>query len=206
MVSILSRISRQGHLDDADLAAIWSDVESAGDPMARNPHLAACAQCRARYAEFGAWLAAIRDDAVAEADAAFPPDRLSMQQAQIVRRLEAMERPARVIAFPRLSRTVAAAQSRPQRWLAVGVAAGLIVGIAAGQMLNFRQTFNRPDNFRPVAIHSAQTPPAGRSSIQPVSAVSDEMLMYEAAARSHLPALEPIDALTPRVRDLDQAK
>ena len=205
-MSILSRISRQVHLDDADLAAIWSEVDSAGDLMVRNPHLAECAQCRTRSAEFGAWMAAVRDDAVAEADAAFPADRLSMQQAQILRRLEAMERPARVIAFPRLSRTVTAAHSRPQRWLAAGVAAGLIVGIAAGQMLNLRQTFNRSETFRPVAIHSAQTPPAGRSSMQPANAVSDEMLMYEASARSHLPALEPIDALTPRVRDLDRAK
>jgi hypothetical protein len=204
-VSILSRISRQGHLDDADLAAIWSDAESAGDPIVRNPHLASCAECRAKYADFCAWLTGIRDDAIAEADVAFPVDRLVAQQAQVLRRLEAMERPARVIAFPRLSRTMTAAHSRPQRWVAAAAAAGLIVGIAAGQMLNLRPTFNRSD-FHPVAIHTAQTPSAGRSSAPPVNAASDEMLMYEAATRSHLPALESIDALTPRMRDQELPK
>jgi len=205
-VSILSRISRQGHLDDADLAAIWSDVESTGDPIAQNPHLAACAECRARYENLSAWLLGLRDDAIAEADLAFPAERLATQQAQVLRRLEAMERPARVIAFPRLNRTVIAAHSRPQRWVAAAAAAGLIVGIAAGQMLNLRQTFNRSESFRPVTMHSAQIQPSGRASVQPASGASDEMLMYEAAARSHLPALEPIDALTPRMRDQEQPK
>ena len=202
-MSILSRISRQTHLDDADLAAIWSDPETAGDPVARVPHLGLCAQCRGRYAEFGAWLAAVRKDAMAEADLAFSPDRLATQQAQILRRLEAMERPARVIAFPRLSRTVTAAHSGPQRWIAAGLAAGLIVGIAAGQLLNLRETFNRSESFRPVEIRSVQAPAATRASVQPVS---DERLMYEADARTHLATLEPIDALTPRMRDLDQPK
>lgn len=203
-MSILNRISRQGHLDDADLAAIWSDVETTGDPLARNPHLAACAECRARYQDLCAWLTGLREDAIAEADIAFPSDRLATQQAQVLRRLEAMERPARVIAFPRLNRTVTAAHSRPQRWVAAAAAAGLIVGIAAGQMLNLRQTFNRSENFRPVVMQSAQA--GGRASLQPASAANDEMLMYEAATRSHLPALEPIDALTPRMRDQDQPK
>jgi hypothetical protein len=201
-VSILSRISRQGHLDDADLAAIWSDDESTGDPLGRNPHLAGCADCRARYVDFCAWLTDIRDDAIAEADVAFPGDRLAAQQSQILRRLEAMERPARVIAFPRLNRTVTAAHSRPQRWVAAAAAAGLIVGIAAGQMLNLRQTFNQSDNFRPVAVHGSSTP----SSMQPVNVANDEMLMYQAATRSDLPALESIDALTPRMRDRDLPK
>ena len=43
-----------------------------------------------------------RDDALAEADDVFPAERLAAQQAQILRRLEALERPARVIAFPKL--------------------------------------------------------------------------------------------------------
>jgi hypothetical protein len=204
-VSILSRISRQGHLDDADLAAIWSDVES-GDPLARNAHFAACAECRARYDDFCAWLTDIREDAIAEADVAFPADRLAAQQSHILRRLEAMERPARVIAFPRLNRTVTAAHSRPQRWVAAAAAAGLIVGIAAGQMLNLRQTFNRTEELHQVAMHNAQATSAGRASIQPLNAGNDEMLMYEAAARSHLPALESIDALTPRMQDREQPK
>ena len=34
------------------------------------------------------------------ADAAFPPERLAAQQAQILRRLEQLDQPARVIAFP----------------------------------------------------------------------------------------------------------
>ncbi len=71
-----------------------------------DPHLASCAQCRARYSAFTDWLDRIHDDAVGEADEAFPPERLAAQQAQVMRRLEALERPARVIAFPRFARPV----------------------------------------------------------------------------------------------------
>jgi hypothetical protein len=93
-MALLDRLRLSGHLNDAALAAIWTD----GRPG--HPHLDSCGACRARFAEFSGWLETMRVDAVTEADQHFSAERLSAQQAQIFRRLEAAERPARVIAFP----------------------------------------------------------------------------------------------------------
>ena len=154
-----------------------------------------------------AWLIGLRDDAITEADMAFPAERLATQQAQVLRRLEAMERPARVIAFPRLSRTVTAAHSRPQRWVAAAAAAGLIVGIAAGQLLNLRQTFNRSEPFRPVTMRSAQVQPGGRASVQPVQRRERRDVDVRGRGAFAPPrASSSIDALTPRMREQEQPK
>ena len=94
------------HLSDDAVAELWS--AAAATRRARQPTRTSptCAQCRARYAAFAGWLDGVRDDARREADEVFPAERLAAQQAQIVRRLEALERPARVIAFPRFARPV----------------------------------------------------------------------------------------------------
>ena len=48
----------------------------------------------------------MRTEAHAEADEIFTRDRLATQQTQIFRRLESLEHPARIIAFPRFARPV----------------------------------------------------------------------------------------------------
>ncbi len=50
-------------------------------------------------------------DAAAEVDELFPPERLAAQHAQIFRRLEAAERPARVIAFPKFAQPLTSGSS-----------------------------------------------------------------------------------------------
>jgi hypothetical protein len=206
-VSILNRLSLRRHLDDAALAAIWTErAAPGGGGSAEAAHLDACVDCRARYAAFAAWLDDLRFEARAEADQAFPPDRLALQQLQITRRLEALERPARVIPFPRFARPIASEHSGPRRWIAVAAAAGLIVGLGVGQMLDLRHTLGRTATFsEPGSRTIARNTPAEGPGLQPVSLSSDESLMSEAEAS--LPrGLEALDALTPRARDYDQPR
>jgi len=204
-VSILNRFAANRHLDDDVLAEIWSTASSEGR-ITTHPHLTSCAHCRARYSALTGWLDDLRNEAHAEADEAFPAERLAAQQAAIFRRLEALERPARVIAFPKHSRPVTASQPFTRRWIATAAAAGLVIGLAAGQILDLRQALEGPAQpvraSRP-APESTQTT-ARPGGVQPASLSLDEALFYgdssDTTARGarYMPAL---DELTPRARD-----
>lgn len=201
-MSILDRMIRNRHRDDAALAEIWAGSVASGEP-AVDSHLRACAACRSRYESFCAWADSLRAEATAEADAAFPADRLAAQQAQIFRRLEALERPARVIAFPGFSQPVTSTPSIAYRWIAGAAAAGLVLGVALGQWMDLSHRF-ASDPSETTLITSASRPAEGR--LQTVSAVTDEALLsdLEASAAMHPPVdpLRAIDTLTPRSRDL----
>jgi hypothetical protein len=208
-VSLLSRATSNRHLDDGALTGIWTAAVTSGEPAA-HPHLNACAQCRARYAAFTSWLERMHDDASAEADEAFPTERLAAQQAQIFRRLEALERPARVIAFPKFARPITSTQGNAQRWVAAAAAAGLVIGLAAGQLVDFRRTFSR--RAEPQATNARLTkagaPPAAEAIPSPVSA-ADEALFYGGdSARSsvRVSTLKPMDDITPRAPDLERPR
>jgi hypothetical protein len=177
---------------------------------ASDAHLDVCQQCRSRYEAFSDWLARIQEDARSEADEAFTPERLAAQQAQVMRRLEALERPARVIAFPKFARPITSTQGHAQRWVAGAAAAGLVIGLAAGQFLDIRDAFSgerrSPDAvMQTTARHRDVLLPA--TQIAPASAfpgVSDEALFFgESEKRVRLATLESVDDITPRARDLD---
>jgi hypothetical protein len=202
-VSILDRIVSR-HLDDSALARIWSE-SSTGDGKIQDAHLAECAQCRARFAAFENWLSDLHDVGVGEANDAFPPERLASQQAHILRRLEALERPARVIAFPRFGRPAAVSHGAPQRWIAAAAAAGLIVGLAAGQLLDLRRSLGRSVTVHEIDV--AQTDARNRNRVQPMAAAmlasDDSILLYDISTAPSIPELQPLDAITPRMRDTD---
>lgn len=176
-----------------------------GEPGS-HPHLTVCPQCRARYDAFASWLARIHEDARIEADEAFPAERLAIQQAQVLRRLEALERPARVIAFPKFARPITSTQGHAQRWVAAAAAAGLVIGLAAGQFLDIRDAFSgrrRPD---PIAQTTARVIPSA-PAVAPASAfdsVSEEALYFGDTAQHVLvTSLQSVDDITPRARDLE---
>jgi hypothetical protein len=209
-VSILSGLKRTvsgGHLEDDAFTEIWSTAIETGQPAA-HAHFSDCPQCRNRYAAFVGWLDRIHDDARAEADEAFPVERLAAQQAQVMRRLEALERPARVIAFPRFSRPAAVVQSHAQRWVAAAAAAGLVIGLAAGQFVDIRDALGGTRRTPSVAPQFAQS---GRANIHlpaqavtPVSAtsISDEQIFFGDEEQGiRLSELRPMDDITPRMRD-----
>jgi len=205
-VSLLSALGRRRHLDDTAFSELWSAAAAGGDAMVAAPdavHLETCAACRARYDAFTDWLADARVDAIAAADEVFPAERLVAQQSQILRRLEALERPARVIAFPKYAQPVTTTRSGPQRWIAAAAAAGLIVGLGAGELLDLR----RSARLRPLPI--AQSEPvaqSARGAIQPISLNSDDALLYDTDLSPRVEALQALDAITPRVRDIEQPR
>lgn len=200
-MSILNRLS--GHLDDRALAAIWTDASiDRAQPV--HPHLDSCALCRTRLAAFASWLDDLRTDANAEADEAFPPERLAAQKTQIMRRIEAAGRPARVIKFPRFAQPISAGTSHGRRWM-VAAAACLIVGFGLGQFMDLRHSVI----VRVPVSTSSQAGPARTDlggGVQNAS-LSDEELMsrIEEIAEPRMPAsLVAFDSMTPRVQDYPQ--
>ena len=198
------------HLDDDDFADLWCARTTVGVEESDRPaesHLRTCAECRARYTSFTGWLAGIRADAFSEADEAFGRERLAAQQQQIFRRLEALEHPGRVIAFPKFARPVAASQaSGRRRWTAAAAAVGLITGIGLGQLIDFRT--GRPAhevlNPRPM-VRTVPSADVGRSS-QPASEDSDETFIEPEITSSQVrvpESLQYLNAITPGVRDFD---
>jgi len=205
-VSILNRLRLSAHLDDAGLAAIWTDGATSGVRQA-HPHLESCPTCRARFAELSAWLQGVRIDATAEADEQFSAERLAAQHALIFRRLEAAERPARVIAFPRFARPLTSRTSHASGWIAAA-AAGLIVGVGVGQLMDLRHSFT-PQPARTTAQAQARValptvPIGGELRVQAISDTRDEAFLSELDAslsRAAVPELRALDELTPRAGD-----
>jgi hypothetical protein len=199
---MFKRLGENRHLDDVSFAEIWSTAVATGQPAA-DAHLSGCAQCRGRYAAFASSLDAIRDEANTEADELFPTERLAAQQAQIMRRLEAADRPARVITFPRFGRPAVSTQGNAQRWVAAAAAAGLVIGLAAGQMIDLRPRIQAGDTARPQAVFPAAPPPISAKLDLEVSP-ADEPILFGADTEARvvqIPALQPMDDITPRALD-----
>lgn len=214
---ILSPLHRRRHLDDDAIAALWSSRVAASEVSSgpasasadEEAHLRSCAECRARYDAFSGWLDDARAEAIDEADEIFSAERLAAQQTQILRRLETLERPGRVLAFPRFRHSGTSVRRGPQRWIAAAAVAGLIVGVGAGELLDFRRSMSGT-----AAGHLGSQPlPLGQSArgtLQPVAFSSEDLFLYDdsdaASTSPSVEALQALDALTPRVRDLDQAR
>jgi hypothetical protein len=205
-------IVRAPHLQDERLYECYY-AERRGDvldpPTAE--HLSDCDACRHRFDDLSQFMAAIRNDADAELEAAFPPDRLRAQQQEIARRLEGIGRAARIISFPgrlavRPSNTSTVRLAT--RWIAGAAAAGLFVGVAAGTAFNFggrlnfaqntRLTMGQPMRPRP------QQPLIGSASVGGASASDDAFMsdLESALDRPHTSELAVFDALTPHVREI----
>jgi hypothetical protein len=193
-VSLLDRLGR-GHLSDSQFAELWT----AG---AAHPHLDACAQCRAGYEAFGAWLSGVGSELRAEADDAFPADRLALQQAQIARRLEALERPARVIPFPRAARAIISGNSHVRRWVSVAAGAALIAGFGLGQVYPIR-TVLREGSVQTTAHFTAPVAASrARDLTAPPSNETDDEMLSDAFAQPRVSTLSALDEMTPHARDL----
>ena len=193
-MSLLERLGR-GHLDDQAFARLWTTGGG-------HPHLEGCATCRARYEDFDRWIMGIGDELRAEADDAFPVDRLALQQSQIARRLETLERPARVIAFPKAARAVISGHSHVRRWVTVAAAASLITGFGLGQVVPLRQ-LSRP------SVTTAQpqlTAPQAATRAQELTPVAtsenEEELLSDAFAQPRVSTLSALDEMTPLARDV----
>jgi hypothetical protein len=204
MKPFLSRLTGR-HLDDAALAAICTSATAGGAvsvPPTGSLHLASCAECRVRYDAFASWMEAVRADARLEADEVFTPERLVAQQAAIFRRLEASERPARVIAFPRFPVGGSGRSAPVRRWIAAAAAAGLLVGLGLGQLMDLRHLGDQrfPANR---TVQQPRVVPPARAAVPVNTAINEEALLLEleATATPHYEALRAYDTLTPRAAD-----
>jgi anti-sigma factor RsiW len=176
------------HLTEAQLIALCVP----GAALSERRHaVAGCASCESRLISLDAMLEEVSTVAESQADAAFPPERLARQHAQILHRLEQHRRMARVLAFPHARRP--SMPARPmRRWVAGAAAAGLLVGMLAGHLvheipglrLQAGDSSTR-DGVTPVPLHA--------------SATSDDDFLFEIeqAVNSGPESLRRLDRLTP---------
>jgi len=207
-------IVRAPHLQDDVLYECYYAERrgEAVDPPSAE-HLADCGACARRYADVGTFLATLSNDAEADIDALFPPERLRQQQQDIAKRLELVGRAARVISFPRrnaaLAQKTRASATPIARWIAAAAAAGLFVGVAAGTAFNFIPGFDFTSSARrgPAVVRqvgSASLP----THLSPVKAAVDvdpDRFMSDLESvldRPQTSELVAFDALTPHVREI----
>ncbi len=129
-----------------------------------------------RGVDENAALEAFRAAACAEADAHFDERALESQRHKILARLAHLGQPARVIRFPRTSQVELPKTGVNTRWITVAAAAGLLIGLLGGQVVNLMPLPTR--RLSPMATSIAPSAPA-RPSFVPVSASADDGLLGE---------------------------
>jgi len=194
--------------DDRLIALYFGDEEAGADERrAVRQHLHGCETCTWRYTELTAPLERLRQDAGGEADEVFTPARLEAQRTKILDRLGASAPGSRVIPFPastiRVDRSVV---RRPiAGWVAAAAAAGLLIGVTAGRLLETGTDRAVPTAPAARTTRTALTAP-GLVSVSPAATVPGEgdeavlSLIDEAVYSQRIAALSVLDEMTPHVR------
>lgn len=179
-------VLRRGHLSENALVDAWySGVHPA--------HLDRCDLCAERARAVSRWLDDTRRLGLDAADDAFPAERLAAQQHQILARLEQLDRPAKLLAFPRTpaaSTGGPAVQQVSPRWLVAAAAAGLVLGVVGGRLSMWQPAAPPMRAAAPVAV----APPA------PASATAGDEFLYDGEISApSISSLRALDTLTPPV-------
>jgi hypothetical protein len=188
-VRLVDLVIRHGHLSERALI----DACTIGD---RPAHLDRCDLCAARAVELARWLDEVRTLGLEDADAAFPAERLAAQETQILRRLEQIDRPARVIAFPaqaRYERLDLGGRGIRPAWIGIAAAAGLVLGVFGGQV--GARFFTVPPSGITAAPPPAPIQTAEYISEPPPASLQD----LDESGVVKLPAIEAYDTLTPHI-------
>jgi hypothetical protein len=178
-VRLIDVVFRQGHLSEQSLM----EALTVGD---RPAHLDRCDVCAERAVELARWMDAARHDAIEASDAIFTPERLAAQQAQILRRLEQVDSPARVISFPaalRSERGDVAGRRVAVSWVGIAAAAGIAIGLIGGQ----------------VSARLMQSAPAPLTAQNTEPAPVDGRFLEQSYDQLNITALELFDEATPRL-------
>lgn len=181
------------HLSDDRLIEICFDLEITSSDRA---HLQTCVDCESRRSDLVGTLDDIDEAITAQADEAFPAERLARQRARILQRVDQDGRPGRLIAFPAgHTHDGAVRHVRPARWgtVAAAVAASFLVGLLAEHLAH-----DLPGSRESIPVQ------ASVPTTQMRAAASDDELLgqVELAVSGVGPAvLRPLDALTPRAWD-----
>jgi anti-sigma factor RsiW len=203
-------IRRARHLpDDRLLDCYLNERDGTVDPRIAE-HLTDCESCGTRYARLTQFMDALRSDSEHESDAIFTPERLRLQRQQIARRIEHLNRPARVITFPGglVRRGLTSSARIAPRWTAAAAAAGLFVGMALGASYRWDVAPRRSAAVRDASARPTQLAPVATRASVPQTAADDVFLseLEMALDRPHTRELLAIDALTPHFREIQTAR
>lgn len=171
-------------------------------------HLSGCDKCSATFGRLAADADGLREVAFAQADEVFDDAMLDAQRTRILDRLAHLGQAARVLSFPRRTRDVTMpVSSSSRRWVSVAAAAGLIIGLVAGQLLHFVPATGGQVREPAASMQSADR--QGRSGFIPASAsipvLSDDELMEEVEMSVQIrsvQSLRALDGLTPTAADV----
>lgn len=196
-------MSRDAHVSLERLTA-WALEPTPLDDRATQTHLASCRPCLHALSRVKAELDDLRDAAWREADDHFDESTLRQQRHRILDRIAHVGQPARVITFPGRARSATTGRSGgSRRWISLAAAAGLIIGIVAGQ------------SWRVLPLE-----PAGRILVEPtrsaragdpfvrtaVSALTEDELLNEIDLSlqqgRRATELRALDALTPTMNEI----
>jgi hypothetical protein len=143
-------------------------------------------------------LEAYRAAACAEADAHFDERALEAQRHKILARLAHLGHPAKVIRFPKTGAVEAPSGRVSRRWISVAAAAGLIIGLVGGQLVQFIPQSNRRP--APLASSTVSSTPMSGPTFVPISASNDDGLLGEIEVAMEMrgaPELRALDEFTP---------
>lgn len=144
-----------------------------------------------------ALLEAYRAAAHAEADAHFDDRALEAQRHKILSRLANLGHPAKVIRFPRATHVDTPVSGINRRWISVAAAAGLIIGLLGGQIVNLM-----PPQARRLSPGASSIAPSASNSYVParMTISQDDGLLGEvdfAVQVRSASELQILDELTP---------
>ena len=189
------------HLTDRELLRIVLDAERADGTT--NDHLAACDRCGVRLDTLRADLDRIAATAEAAFDDALPAWRLARQRRRVlerIRRAAGRQGGARILRFPTLGTPVASSAYPLRRRLSLAAAAGLLVTVGIGQLVDGD---GPPDaDPQPTAAVAPSQPAIGPPGGQAQSATDEQFMreLEEALNSSRVRPLVALDEMTPRVR------
>jgi hypothetical protein len=169
-------------------------------------HIAGCDRCADELVRRTADADELRTAACAHVDAIFDEAALETQRTRILDRLAHLGQAARVLRFPLRHRADGLPTgSGSRRWISVAAAAGLIIGLVAGQLLNVVPWRRGPEFAAAVQPGVRQSSPAALPATVNASALSDDELLdaIEAAVQlRRATSLRALDAITPIASDL----
>jgi hypothetical protein len=141
----------------------------------------------------------LQADATEMADDVFSPERLQAQQQQVLRRLEQLDQPARVIAFPAAGRSEGNGSTGRRvavSWVGVAAAAGLVIGVISGQV-SARLT-HPASPVAPTAI-TATAPGPDATMAEATPGPVDSSVLDNPYETLDVPSLVALNEMTPKV-------
>ena len=149
--------------------------------------------------DLNANLEAYRVAAHAEADVHFDERGLESQRHKILARLAHLGQPAKVIRFPLAANVDTPATGVNRRWISIAAAAGLIIGLLGGQVVNLLPPQSR--RLAPLASSLAPSPDSVTSYVPArLTLPQDDGLLGEVDFAVQLRSareLRALDELTP---------